>query len=141
MQVGDFGGTGTVNQTGGTVRFGGATPVSLNIGNQGGNGTYNLSAGMLSFDGAGVPSFVVLGRNAPSGTIIAEHPSEGVLNLSASGVMTVTHGASLFIGSNAFNDSVTPRVAGSGTIDQTGGTLMVGQQLPAVSFWRRQRYL
>ena len=125
MQVGDFGGTGTVNQTAGTVRLGGTTPVSLNIGNQGGAGTYNLSGGTLSFDGAGVPSFFVLGRNADSGTIIAQNPSKGVLNLSGSGVMTVTRGASLFIGSNAFNTTPRIPVAGSGTINQTGGTLMV----------------
>ena len=125
MQVGDFGGTGTVNQTGGAVVFGGSTPVSLNIGNQGGAGIYNLSGGTLSFDGAGVPSFVVLGRNADSGTIIAQTRSTGVLNLSGSGVMEVTHGASLFIGSNAFNTNARIPVAGSGTINQTGGTLSI----------------
>ena len=48
---------------------GSGTPVSLNIGNQGGSGTYNLSGGTLSFDGTGTTSFVVLGRNAPSTTL------------------------------------------------------------------------
>ncbi len=37
LQVGDFGGTGIVTQTGGTVNLTNAS--SLNIGNQGGNGT------------------------------------------------------------------------------------------------------
>ena len=132
VQVGDFGGIGTVNQTGGTVVFGGSgAPVSLNIGNQGGNGTYDLSGGTLSFLGdPGGTSFVVIGRNAPSGTIVAGEPSTGVLNLSGSGAMTVTNGASLFIGSNAFNTTPPPplppdAVAGTGTINQTGGTLTV----------------
>ena len=142
MQVGDFGGIGTVNQTGGKVVFGGSgLPVSLNIGNQGGNGTYNLSGGTLSFDGTGTTSFVVLGRNGPSGSDSPQNPSTGVLNLSGNGHMTVTN-ASLFIGSNAFNTSPTSAgVAGSGTINQTGGTLTIdsGSQLFLVC--HRQRHL
>jgi fibronectin-binding autotransporter adhesin len=123
LHVGDFGGTGTVNQTGGAVVIGGhGIPVSLNIGNQGGTGAYNLSGGTLSFDGTGTTSFVVLGRNAPSTT--AQTPSTGVLNLSGNGHMTLTD-ATLFIGSNAFNNSVAPPVAGIGTINQTGGTLTI----------------
>ena len=122
LHVGDFGGVGTVNQTGGAVMLGGSgTPVSLNIGNQGGSGTYNLSGGTLSFDGTGTTSFVILGRNAASTSASAQLPSTGVLNLSGNGDMTLTN-ATLFIGSNAFSS---PGVAGSGTINQTGGVLTV----------------
>jgi uncharacterized Zn-binding protein involved in type VI secretion len=95
LHVGDFGGTGTVNQIGGAVVIGGHDiPVSLNIGNQGGTGVYNLSGGTLSFNGTGTTSFVVLGRNTG-----ATAPSTGTLNLSGTGSMTLTN-AELIIGSN-----------------------------------------
>ncbi|WP_429449489.1 hypothetical protein [Paraburkholderia sp. WC7.3g] len=63
LQVGDFGGTGTVTQTAGNVVFGTpGTPVSLNLGNQGGTGTYNLSGGTATF-GNSATDFMTLGRN------------------------------------------------------------------------------
>jgi outer membrane autotransporter protein len=121
VQVGDFGGVGTVNQTGGSVMLGGrGIPVSLNIGNQSGNGAYNLSGGALSFDGTDTTSFVTIGRNGLSSSPDAQTPSTGVLNLSG-GEMTLTN-ATLFIGSDGFASS---GVAGSGTINQTGGTLTI----------------
>lgn len=114
LQVGDFGGTGTVNQSAGDVVLTGATTVpSINIGNQGGTGTYNLSGGTLSFGDGG---FIVIGRN--TGTYAA---STGVLNLSGSGALSITNGGSLFIGDDIL-DASTP---GSGTINQSGGTLTV----------------
>lgn len=124
MQVGDFGGTGTVNQSGGNVTLGGSgSAVSLNIGNQGGQGTYNLSGGTLSFNGSGTTSFIVLGRNGASTSPSAQRSSTGVLNLSGSGSVLLTN-AILIIGSNgsATDPTVTP---GSGTINQTGGTLTI----------------
>jgi hypothetical protein len=76
LQVGDFGGQGTVNQTGGTVSV---IPLcgslshraALNIGNQGGNGTYAISCGELFV------SVVNIGRNT------GNNPgSTGTLNIS-----------------------------------------------------------
>jgi outer membrane autotransporter protein len=124
MQIGDFGGTGTVNQTGGKVVFGGSgVPVSLNIGNQGGDGTYNLSGGTLEFDGSGTTSFIVLGRNGPSSSASAQQSSTGVLNLSGNANLLVTDGT-LFVGSNGSPTSASVQ-AGSGVINQTGGTLTI----------------
>ncbi len=130
LHIGDFTGTGTVNQTGGTVVLGTGGAVALNIGNQGGTGTYNLSGGTLTFNGtnATTTSFIVLGRNSGSGAS-AQTASTGVLNLSGTGTMVVTNGASLIIGSNG---TATPSgAAGSGTFNQTGGALTIqnGSQL------------
>jgi outer membrane autotransporter protein len=104
-------------------------PVSLNIGNQGGNGTYNLSGGTLSFNGTNTTSFVVLGRNAASNNASAQLPSTGILNLSGNGSMTPTN-ATLIIGSNGIG-SLPGALPGSGIINQTGGTLSIdsGSQL------------
>ncbi|CAB3797763.1 autotransporter domain-containing protein [Paraburkholderia fynbosensis] len=115
LQVGDFGGTGTVTQTGGNVVFGTpGTPVSLNIGNQGGTGTYNLSGGTVTF-GNSATDFVALGRNSGSSA-----PGSGTLNLSG-GTFNVANGA-LFLGSNLTSTAG----EGTGTINQTGGTLAIG---------------
>jgi len=130
LHVGDFGGFGTVNQTGGAVMLGGSgTPVSLNIGNQGGSGTYNLSGGTLSFNGTNTTSFVVLGRNAASTNASAQLPSTGILNLSGNGSMTLTN-ATLIIGSNGIGSNL-DALPGNGFINQTGGTLSIdsGSQL------------
>ncbi|MEJ0003661.1 MAG: autotransporter domain-containing protein [Pararobbsia sp.] len=119
-QIGDFGGTGTVRQTGGNVVFDGAD-ISLNIGNQGGNGTYDLSGGTLLFNGSGSgSSFIIIGRNGTSTAPAAQQPSTGMLNLSGSGSIVVDAG-SLFIGSNGTSGGV----PGSGTLNQTGGTLTI----------------
>ena len=115
LQVGDFGGAGTVTQTGGNVVVapGGSNTsnaVSVNIGNQGGTGVYNLSGGSLTFNSG----FFVLGRNDST------HPaSSGTLNLSGSGALSVANG-SLFIG-----DDVLSATPGTGAIKQTGGTLSI----------------
>ncbi|MGF6305186.1 MULTISPECIES: autotransporter family protein [Paraburkholderia] len=115
LQVGDFGGTGTVTQTAGNVVFGTpGTPVSLNLGNQGGTGTYNLSGGTATF-GNSATDFMTLGRNSGSSA-----PSSGTLNLSG-GTFKLANGA-LFLGSNL----VSTAGEGTGTINQTGGTLAIG---------------
>lgn len=114
LQVGDFGGTGTVTQTAGNVVFGmPGTPVSLNIGNQGGTGTYNLAGGTVTF-GNSTTDFMTLGRNTQG------NPSSGTLNLSG-GTFNVANGT-LFIGSNVTSTGS----QGTGTINQTGGTLAIG---------------
>src|SRR5262249_56741100 len=56
LQVGDFGGQGTLNQTGGTVTVAATCGdfshcAALHIGNQGGTGTYNISGGELDLVG------------------------------------------------------------------------------------------
>jgi len=116
LHVGDFGGTGVVNQTGGDVMLlplcgNPANCVSLNIGNQGGNGTYRLSGGNLNFS----DGFVILGRNTG-----ANPASTGVLEISGSGHATLGSGATLILGNNGAATN-----AASGTINQTGGTLTV----------------
>src|SRR5262249_56203811 len=83
LQVGDFGGRGTVNQTGGTVNV---IPLcgslshcaALNIGNQGGNGTYAISGGELFV------SVVNIGRNTGNnpGSTATLTTSGGVVDLS-----------------------------------------------------------
>lgn len=113
LQIGDFGGSGTLTQTGGNVVFG--TPgVSLNIGNQGGTGVYNLAGGTVTF-GTAATDFVTLGRNSGSNA-----PSSGTLNLSG-GTFNLANGA-LFLGSNLISSAG----EGTGTLNQTGGTLAIG---------------
>lgn len=115
LQVGSFGATGQVTQTGGDVRiFAGCGDVarcaSLNIGNQGGTGTYDISGGSLTFDG---PGFFILGRNDGA------NASTGTLNLSGTGVVSMNQGT-LVVGNNLASSD-----PGSGTINQTGGTLAI----------------
>ncbi len=115
LQVGSFGATGQVTQTGGDVRvFAGCGDIarcaSLNIGNQGGTGTYDISGGSLTFDG---PGFFILGRNDGA------NASTGTLNLSGTGMVTVNQGT-LVVGNNIASSN-----PGSGTINQTGGTLAI----------------
>ncbi|WP_130618082.1 autotransporter outer membrane beta-barrel domain-containing protein [Dyella amyloliquefaciens] len=118
LQVGDFGGTGTVTQSAGQVVFnGGSGAQSLNIGNQGGNGTYNLSGGSVTF-GSGQSDFVVLGRTSGNYEF-----GSGTLNLS--GGSFILNSGSMFLGSNAVSTWGEGGNEGSGTINQTGGTLTV----------------
>src|ERR1700759_2969482 len=79
LQIGDFGGQGTVDQTGGTVQIiptcGDLTHCSaMHIGNQGGNGIYNISGGELELVGG----LNGLGRTNGSG----KPGSSGTLNIS-----------------------------------------------------------
>ena len=119
LQVGDFGGQGTVNQTGGTVNV---VPLcgslshcaALNIGNQGGNGTYVISGGELFV------SVVNIGRNT------GNNPgSTGTLNITGGVVDLSTMsggGGSLVIG---YGNSDPNKAQSQGAIEQTGGTLRV----------------
>lgn len=121
LQVGDWGGTGTVNQTGGTLNVSPtcesiANCASLNIGNQGGTGTYNISAGSLNLYG-GLHN---LGRSTG-----ARAASTGVLNISGTGSVVVGSasdlGGKLILG----NRDTGATNNGTGTINQTGGTLTI----------------
>ncbi|MDQ0390654.1 autotransporter domain-containing protein [Labrys monachus] len=122
LQVGDFGGTGTVNQTGGTVTVeqdcGDPTHcATFNIGNQGGNGTYNISGAgsVLNLSGG----IFVIGRNDAN-----KAASTGLLNLNG-GTVSVSAGE-LIIGDNLVMGGGTSNTPGSGTITQTAGTLSIG---------------
>ncbi|RYD33804.1 MAG: hypothetical protein EOP87_10365, partial [Verrucomicrobiaceae bacterium] len=110
IQVGDFGGSGTFNQTGGSITLGQSIPNYLNIGNQGGSGVFNLSGG--SFEIAN--GFLNLGRStqATAGT--------GELNISGTAELTIGDLADLIIG-----DRDGAGADGAGTVNQTGGTVRV----------------
>ncbi|MDM0078865.1 autotransporter domain-containing protein [Variovorax sp. J2P1-59] len=118
LTLGSFGGTGTVNQTGGNVaiNFCGdiAHCAAFSIGNQGGTGVYNITGGSLAFNG---PGQMVIGRNESAGVLT---PSTGTLNIGGTGQVTV-NGADLIIG----NHLATAAAQGTGTIQQTGGTLTI----------------
>jgi fibronectin-binding autotransporter adhesin len=110
LHVGDYGGTGTFEETGGTVTVDG----SLNVGNQGGTGTYELSGGTLALAGAG-PNLDVIGRNTsgnPGGT--------GTIDISGTGLLDVEVGSELILGSNS-----SATTEGTGKVVQTGGVLEV----------------
>lgn len=122
LQVGDWGGIGTVNQTGGTVQL---TPEcgdiarcsSMNIGNQGGTGVYNISGGVLNLTGW----LNTLGRS--TGT---NPGSSGTLNISGDAVVDLSNDginpSRLIVG---FGNSNAAQAQSQGTINQTGGILRV----------------
>ncbi|WP_027579819.1 autotransporter domain-containing protein [Bradyrhizobium sp. Ai1a-2] len=119
LQVGDFGGQGTVNQTGGTVRV---TPTcgdvsrcaSMNIGNQGGVGTYNINGGELYLDGG----INTLGRNTGTG----RPGSSGTINLSGGVIDLSGVNSRLILG---YGNAVATEPQAQGTINQSGGILRV----------------
>jgi fibronectin-binding autotransporter adhesin len=120
LQVGDFGGTGTVNQTGGAVQIVAQCGdfvhcASVNIGNESGNGTYNISGGELDLTGG----LNTIGRNAGTnaGSTGALNIAGGIVDLSSSG-----GGGVLVIGYGNLNAGL---VQSQGTITQTGGVLRV----------------
>jgi len=118
LQVGDFGGVGSVTQTGGTVvvdRLCGSSShcASVNIGNQGGTGAYTISAGTLSL----LRASLALGRNTA-----ANPAGSGTLNLGGTGLVDLTDGR-LNIGNWVSVSGSTPR--SSGLVNQTGGTLRI----------------
>lgn len=111
--VGDFGSTGVVNQTGGTVKL---TDGSFNLGNQAGTGTWSISDGSLTLEG-GLHS---LGRNTG-----ANAAGSGTINLSGTGLIeiksSINNGNATFV----LGDRDASATNGFGTINQTGGTLRV----------------
>jgi len=117
LRVGDFGGDGTVNQTGGTVTLEQTcgTPKrcpSLNIGNQGGSGVYNISGGSLLLQNGSHS----IGRNEGSNPA-----SEGTLNISGNALVQLSGGGFLAIGDR--DEGTKPN--STGVIKQTGGTLRI----------------
>ncbi len=123
LRVGDFGGTGLVQQTGGTVRL---SPTCddddrcpyLNIGNQGGTGTYTITGGELLMTGGSH----TVGRNAGNNA-----KSTGVLNIGGTALVELTG-----TGSTSFM-VIGDRDAGAqpdsdGTVNQTGGILRIDGQ-------------
>ncbi|MCF8533674.1 MAG: autotransporter-associated beta strand repeat-containing protein [Reyranella sp.] len=119
LQVGDWGGHGTVTQTGGTVTIAptcgdSAHCAAVNIGNQGGTGTYTITGGTL----ASIGGTMTIGRNSTG-----HAASTGELNVGGNAIVSLTGGASLVVGNRA---AMQPSdIAGSGTINQSGGTLTV----------------
>jgi outer membrane autotransporter protein len=110
LQVGDYGGNGSVSQTGGTVNFGGLE-AALNIGNQGGTGLYDISGGTLSLN----HTLVDIGRNSD-----ANPASNGSLSISGNAAVNASAGSTIIIGNWVQSNS-----PGTGIIDQTGGTLSI----------------
>mgnify|MGYP001336629279 FL=1 len=112
LQVGDWGGTGSFDQTGGIITIGtSAVGASLNIGNQGGAGVYNLSGGTVKM----VHGFANLGRSTQTGAA-----GDGELNISGTGVFEVGDQGDLIIG-----DRDGTGIEGNGVVNQSGGTLRV----------------
>ncbi len=111
MYVGAFGttGTGTVNQTGGTVNKLSDKGV-FHIGNQA-TGVYNLIAGTINISG---DNGMALGRSGSWGT------GNGTLNMSG-GDLIFTEGTDLLLGGVQDTEPLT----GSGTVNQTGGTVSI----------------
>lgn len=107
IQVGDYSGTGVLDQTGGVISLTG----SLNVGNQGGNGTYNMMGGTLTL----VSGLYDVGRNTA-----ANPSSTGTINLSG-GLIDVQGGN--FILGNRSNPGVGAQ--SKGLMVQTGGTLRI----------------
>jgi hypothetical protein len=110
LRVGDFSGTGTFTQTGGTVSVDG----SLNIGNQGGTGYYNISGGALNL----ANGLFAIGRTAGSNPA-----STGTLNISGAALVNVSGpvGTNFIVG-----DRDAGGAQGVGTVNQSGGTFVIG---------------
>lgn len=113
FQVGDFGSTGSVVQSGGLVEIVG----SLNIGNRSSalgasQGTYTLSGGTLRLSGG----LYALGRTVTGDAFAAN----GQMNING-GMLEIVDG-SFIIG-----DRDTTGLQGTGLINQTTGTLRVGE--------------
>lgn len=117
LHVGDWGGHGEVNQTGGDVDLFGA----LVIGNEGGIGTYNLEGGTIDIRRpVGDNASVIVGRATSSRT------ASGTLNISGG---TLTLGATGGANGNVamvvggLSDNVAAYANATGTVNQTGGTV------------------
>jgi fibronectin-binding autotransporter adhesin len=110
LQVGDFGGIGIFNQSGGLVEIG--EGAGMNIGNQGGTGTYNLSGGELRL----VQGLFSLGRSTTDA-----RNSDGTMNVSGTGLLNIQSG-NFVIGDR---DITGANSSSHGEMVQTGGTVRV----------------
>lgn len=107
-----YGGTGTLNITGGNI-VGGANGVRLNVGERDNTnninypGTVNQSGGKVSLNVN--PSFLVVGASGNTSTPVSSY------NLSGTGVIALT------IGSGNTNNGINVR---NGTFNMTGGSIV-----------------
>ncbi len=119
LRIGDFGGIGVFNQSGGTVNIGALNvAASLNIGNEGGNGTYNMSSGTLNMGilgNANSAGLYSIGRSTTNA-----NNSVGVFNISG-GTVNVNAGDLI----NGDRDGPGNLATTSSTINLSGGTLSV----------------
>lgn len=125
LRVGDFNGTGTFTQTAGDVII---TPNSaLIVGNRGGKGTYEISGGTLQLSNALNVLGRNDPKDGTTNPSWAENlgPSEGTLAISGDALVEVLTGGSLVLSSNS--NTTIPGIgrASKGTINQTGGTLRI----------------
>ncbi len=107
LQIGDYGGSGTFDQTGGTLTV---LDGSVNIGNQGGSGDSLICAGTLAFEGG----VFDIGRNQTA-------YAAGTGTLAISGGLVDIASGQLVLGTQ-YNPSLP---GSSGTIIQTGGELRI----------------
>ncbi|MEW6257473.1 MAG: autotransporter-associated beta strand repeat-containing protein [Pseudomonadota bacterium] len=120
LQIGDWGGTGAVEQSGGTLSLvatcaSSSNCVAMNIGNQGGTGTYALSGGQLLISGGSHS----IGRNAG-----AQPASSGTLNISGTALMEMSPSTSFGEGFLVIGGRDAGTQANStGVLNQSGGTL------------------
>ncbi|WP_309380695.1 beta strand repeat-containing protein [Cerasicoccus frondis] len=112
FQVGDWGSTGIVNQTGGSFEL---IDGSFNLGNQAGDGAYNLSGGTATLTG-GLHS---LGRNTGS-----RAAGLGTLNISG-GEFIVQASPNNGNGSFIIGDRDASDNDGTGVVNQTGGVFRI----------------
>lgn len=138
LQVGDWGGIGTVNQTGGTVNVQATCGdlsrcASLNIGNQGGTGTTTISAGTLQIGNGGTTGSVV-GDIVNNANLVFNRSDTYTISgaISGNGTLTLTGGGTAVFGSSysgqvTLQNSTTALVAGSTTtatfVVNAGGVL------------------
>jgi autotransporter-associated beta strand protein len=126
MSVGDFGGTGVVNHTGGTIKVAGTvgvSPASFAVGNQGGDGTYNISGGVLQFGDAADPVNSGIWNLSRSTSTATDATTSGVLNISGTGLVDVQTGD--FVNGDRDSAGFAGGETTLSTINMTGGELRV----------------
>ncbi|MBP6011626.1 MAG: autotransporter-associated beta strand repeat-containing protein [Alphaproteobacteria bacterium] len=126
LRIGDFFGTGVLNQTAGTINVGAAgVAASMNIGNQSGNGTYTISAGATLNLGvlgdATSAGLYGIARQASGSAAHIGQTTTGVFNISG-GTVNVNAGELI----NGDRDAGgAAGVITSSTINLSGGTLSI----------------
>ena len=142
FQIGNWGGTGVVNQSGGNVTVIG----SFEVGNQGGTGTYRMTGGTLDLGvSGGIAGNYSLARSTPDGDASQGtfqldggnlNLNKGYMTLSSRTVGNGTQGTGIFTQtSGTFTVRDTTQLAftgenasGEGIYNLNGGTLAVGGQ-------------
>ncbi len=126
LRIGDFNGTGTFTQTGGLVEVDG----SLDVGNRGGHGLYSISGtGTTTTELDLTDSLNILGRNDPSDGTSGNNAnlgsSTGELEISGNSLVSLASGGELVLGSTQTTTVSSVALGSTGTIVQTGGTLLI----------------